>query len=85
VRRHRADANQKQIVDELRACGVSVFSTSQVDNFVDLIAGFRGLNYLLEVKSDKGKLSEKQIKFRDEWAGRIIVVRKVDDFFDNLK
>lgn len=85
MRRHRTDSNQKQIVDDLRACGVSVFSTSQVDNFVDLIAGFRGLNYLLEVKSEKGKLSDKQIKLRDEWAGRIIIVRSINDFFDNLK
>jgi hypothetical protein len=42
----------------------------------DLLVGAYGVNYLLEVKSDEGSLSEEQVLFHANWQGlKPIVVR----------
>ena len=47
----KVDANQAQIVKKLRDCAVKVEILSDVGKGVpDLLAGFRGVNVLLEVK-----------------------------------
>jgi len=51
---------------------------------VDLVAGYRSVNYLLEVKGEKGKLRDSQKELMGEWQGKIIVVRKVEDFFNQI-
>ena len=68
----RSDGNQAEIVRELRAHGVSVFITNAVGRgFPDLVAGYRGRNFLLECKrSPKGKLSQDQETFRAIWTGQ---------------
>lgn len=73
--RSRADANQKPIVDALRAVGWKVRSLTKVgDDFPDIIAaGFapgRGVrNVLLEVKAPGEPLSKGQQEFADSWPG----------------
>lgn len=42
--------------------------------FPDLVVGFRGRTYLLEVKRAKGKLRASQVAFRDSWRGGPLVV-----------
>ena len=74
--RYRADANQNEIVSQLRDCGVSVEVLSQVGKaFPDLLVGFRGKNYLMEVKGEDGELSADQVKWHFEWNGQVCVVR----------
>ena len=68
------DANEKEIVEALRAVGASVLLIDDVD----LIVGFRGVNYLLEVKMPKGRLNKKQEKFFRGWVGQVNIVRTVD-------
>jgi len=83
--RHRADDNQKEIVDALRDIGVSVLVLSQVGgNCPDLLISWHGENYLIEVKAPKGKLSPGQKKFFDTWRGKVFIVRSVDEALELL-
>ena len=76
---YRADHNQAEIVRQLRDCGCSVQVLSQVGNgFPDLLVGFRGVNYLIEVKDVGYDLSEKQIVWHALWQGQVAVVRSFD-------
>ena len=77
--RNRADMNQAEIVQKLRDCGCSVQVLSQVGNgFPDLLVGFRGVNYLVEVKDVGYDLSDKQRAWHALWNGQVTVVRSFD-------
>ena len=54
MRRYAAktDKNQQEIIDALRAIGAWVF---YIGRPFDLLVGFRGRLYLIEVKNPKGK------------------------------
>lgn len=91
MRKHgRTDANQKAIVDTLRACGVSVADTSALgDGFPDLVCGRHGVNYMLEIKDgDKSpsrrKLTADEELFHTEWRGTIFIVQSVQDALETL-
>ena len=83
--RNRADCNQKEIVDALREIGASVIVLSQVGGGCpDLLVGFRGKEYLIEVKAKNADLSDSQKEFFDNWQGRPYVVRSVDEVLELL-
>ena len=71
----RRDANEKDIVAALEAVGATV---ERLD-VIDLLCGFRGINYLLEVKTAAGALSKKQSDWIMAWNGGIYIVRTVDE------
>lgn len=72
----RTDSNQSEIVQALRKAGRTVKSLHRVGQDVpDLLVGYNGLNFLLEIKIEGGKLSEGQQQFADEWRGDVRVVR----------
>lgn len=79
----RTDANQTAIVKALRSVGASVQVLSAVGEGVpDLLAGRRGVNYLLEVKDgakplSAQKLTEAQEAWHQGWAGEVRTVRSV--------
>ena len=76
----RKDNNQTELVNYLRAYGFSVAITSSAgDGFTDLVAGKQGINYLIEVKGAKGKLTPRQKIFHDNWQGQIMVAHCIDD------
>lgn len=86
MRVKRADANQSELVKQIRKLpGVTVKHTHIVgDGFTDLAVGFRGINYLFEVKDPKKppsarKLTPDEEKFHAEWTGSIHVVETIDD------
>ena len=61
--------NQKTIVDTLRKAGATVNSLSAVGNGVpDLLVGFNGRSYLLEIKNGLG-LTPMEEKWFSLWAG----------------
>jgi len=70
-------------VAELRALGCSVAVLSGLGGGVpDLLIGFRGVNYLLEVKNLEGrgdKLTPAESAFFDSWAGQVEVIRDSDE------
>ena len=66
------DENQPEIVAQLRALdGVSVFVIGRP---VDLLVGYLGINYLLEVKVPGAKLTPTQKQFFIDWKGHRAVV-----------
>ena len=70
----KVDKNQSEIVQALREVGASVYDASTVgQGFPDLVVGFNGVNYLIEVKRVVGnkttKLNDKQQHWHDNWNG----------------
>jgi hypothetical protein len=63
----RVDANQEQIVSALRAAGAYVWIIGLP---VDLLVGYRGYTFLVEIKSTvKGRLTPLQTDFFENWGG----------------
>lgn len=85
MRAKKIDDNQNLIVRQLRRCGVSVAITSMVGNgFVDLVLGFRGRNYLIELKDGNKSASRKQLTddekdFFDSWNGQVNKAESFDE------
>lgn len=80
MRAAKVDANQAEIVKALRKCGISVQSTASMGKgFPDLVAGKGALTWLIEVKSEKGKLTQDQVEFISAWRGKVHIARSVDD------
>jgi hypothetical protein len=74
---HRSDANQAAIVDALRAVGATV---DVIGEPVDLLCGYRGKNYLMEVKpSEKSRLQPSQVEFFQRWRGAVVKVTSVGE------
>lgn len=80
----KRDAAEPEIVSSLIQCGFSVY---RLNTPVDLLAGFRGENFLIEVKSgSKGyakKLNQNQKDFVDGWrGGEVVILRSAQDAID---
>lgn len=85
MRAARVDANAPQIVAALRAAGATVRVIIQGAGLPDLLVGYKGQTYLLEVKDGKKppsarKLTPDEQKFFDEWTGGpCVIVTSVED------
>jgi len=80
MRYARIDKNHNEIVDALRAVGVSVQSLASIGHGCpDLVAAKGSMTWMIEVKGAKGKLTDDQIKFIDAWRGTVHIVRTVND------
>lgn len=81
----RVDANQEEIIQALRSAYASVQPLHTVGNGVpDLLVGYRGRNFLFEIKDGNKfpshqKLTPHQEKWHLEWRGQVIVVNSVKD------
>lgn len=77
----RTDSNQAEIVAALRGVGCGVVDTSRLGRgFPDLIVTRAGRGvFLIEVKSEKGKLNERQKQWHAEWKGQVSVVHSVEE------
>ena len=65
-RNAKVDINQPLIVKQIRALGGYVLHTHQLKNAMDLLVGFEGNLYIIEVKNDdKGKLTPGELKCKD--------------------
>jgi len=63
----RVDANQTQIVSALRAAGAYVWIIGLP---VDLLVGYRGHTFLVEIKSgSKRRFTALQAAFFENWSG----------------
>lgn len=75
----RTDANQQDIIDALRDIGASVQDLHTVGKGCpDLLVGYRGVNYLLEVKHRAGKLTGKEPEWHADWRGQVCTVWTVE-------
>ncbi len=78
----KSDANQPQIVADLRAVGVSVCDLHQVGKGVpDLLCCYRGKMYLLEVKGRSGKLTRQQHEWHSKWGCEIHIVHSTEEAY----
>jgi len=91
VRAARVDANQKEVVDALRACGAYVRVITQGDGLPDLLVGYQGHTVLMELKDGRKPPSARMLtpaeeKFHSEWKGGLCkVINSVDEALDILK
>ena len=70
----RVDANQAQIVQQLRDFGASVKDIHEVKGCFDILAGYRGRDYKFEIKTEAGKLTTAEIEFQNSWRGSPVYV-----------
>lgn len=88
--RARVDSNQAGIIAALRVIGASVAILSPLGHGIpDLLVGFRGNNYLLEVKNgdlipSRRRLTQKENSFFEDWRGQKAVVDSVDEALDAI-
>ncbi len=80
----KIDANQTEIVKALHQVGASVQSLASTGKGCpDLLVGFRGVNWLLEIKDGQKvksarRLTPDQIEWHESWRGRVYIVESVD-------
>lgn len=77
-RRCRRDTNEKEIVEALRKIGATV-EFLDLTNGPDLLVGYHGENFLLEVKQPKKDLRSEQVDWHNHWNGSAFIVRDVED------
>ncbi|RZL10243.1 MAG: hypothetical protein EOO62_13295 [Hymenobacter sp.] len=66
----RVDANQADIVRALRGIGASVLHCHVLKNAFDILVGYRGRTFLMEIKtSEKEKLTPGEAEFQRTWRG----------------
>lgn len=76
----KVDANHSAIVAALRSIGASVQDLASVgQGCPDILVGFRGRNYLMEIKVNKGKPTPMQDVWHMTWQGQVVIVRTVDE------
>jgi Holliday junction resolvase len=81
----KVDRNQAEVVNALRKVGASVQSLASIGKGCpDLLVGYHGILYLMEVKDgsnvpSKQLLTEDQKKWHDAWTGSPVhVVRSIE-------
>jgi len=90
VRHKKVDANQPDIVKELRKLGVSV----SLDHD-DIICGYNGLTYWYEIKDpdklfkkdgsfNKGEIKPSQEKLLKTWKGHYKIVWSLDMILEDM-
>jgi Holliday junction resolvase len=86
----KIDANQQEIVRKLRAVGCTVETLAAVGKGVpDLLVGFKGKNYLFEVKDglkppSQRKLTPDQVVWHEKWRGNIKVIVSFQQALDYI-
>lgn len=88
----RIDANQNDIVKQLRDLGYTVLIISQLKNCFDILVGANGKNYAFEIKDgtkppSQRELTPGEIQFHNNWTGQVDVVCDIHDclYFINGK
>ena len=83
----RTDRNQPEIVKAARGVGATVRITAALsDGGGDLIIGYRGFNYSVEVKDGtlppSGRvLTPKEASFMRDWRGQHGIIESVEQLF----
>lgn len=87
----RTDANQSEITKALRKMGCSVQLLHSVGRGCpDMLVGYKGNNYLLEIKDgekpeSQRKLTAEQTIWHFDWKGQVAVVNNVHEAIDTIK
>jgi hypothetical protein len=74
------DKNQKKIVENLRQMGMTVIDLHEVGHGCpDIVVGYRGVNFLFEIKGRNGRLTENQVSLFAAWRGQVAIIRSTSD------
>lgn len=81
---HRADKNQPAIVNAFRQMGCSVQHLHMVgQGCPDILVGYRGKNYLFEIKrahkNPKKLLTKREAWWHEHWRGQVMIVVSPED------
>lgn len=80
--KNKRDANEPVIIAAFKARGVQV---ERADKPLDLICGYKGRTYLVEVKMPGKRLNSSQKQFTSEWIGQWAVVWCIEDVADLVR
>ena len=86
----RVDANQSEVTKALRKIGCSVQHLHAVGKGTpDLLVGYKGNNYLLEIKDGEKpesarKLTPEQTIWHFDWKGQVAIVTSVQEAIDKI-
>lgn len=81
----KTDRNQTEVVNALRQVGASVQSLAATGKGCpDLLVGYRGINYLMEVKDGDKPPSARELTIDQKhwhslWRGSVYVVKSTDE------
>lgn len=81
----KSDANQQQIMDELRQLGVSVRSIHRHgEGIPDILCGWHGRTYIFEIKapSKRDDLTPAERAFQEHWRGQCDVITTTQEAWD---
>lgn len=84
----KIDRNQPDIVKALRYAGATVQPIHTIGKGCpDLLVGFRGENYILEIKDGSKPPSQRELtddekKWIENWKGKARVVSTIDEALD---
>ena len=87
----KIDDNHKEIVNALISVGASVQSLAATGKGVpDLLVGFKGENFLLEVKDGRKppyqrKLTNAQQSWHGKWCGSVSIVNNSDEAIEIIR
>ena len=87
----KIDDNQKVIVNALRIAGASVQSLAATGKGCpDLLVGYQGINYLMEVKDGNKVPSARELTIDQQhwhsvWKGAVHIVKSEDEALKILK
>lgn len=90
ARANKIDANQKDIVRDLRRAGYAVRVTSGMgDGFPDIIVGVGGRNFLFEIKDPEKPFADRQLtkdqrQFFDDWYGQCDVIHDAESAIQHI-
>ncbi len=81
----RKDANHAEIREALESIGATVLCINEKDA-PDLLVGYRGSNYLLEIKDGQKSPSRRKLRpgqaiFAQTWRGQTVKVEDVYEAF----
>jgi len=89
MRAKAADANQRIIMKNCRQIpGVSIVSIHTLGKGIpDALMGYKGKNFLLEIKDgeltkSRKKLTPDEQKFHKNWKGQVCIIESFDDVLD---
>lgn len=80
----KVDDNQSEVVALFRKLGWTVLIISQLKNCCDIIISKNGRTVAVEIKDgakplSKRKLSDGEVKFRDNWQGEYALIETQED------
>lgn len=76
--RGKRDANHGEITRAYERVGAGVIDLGGLGGGVsDILVGYGGVNYLVEIKTEFGALNDKQSEFFERWPGHKAVVRTI--------